>query len=165
MLRAIIPLCLVAAFASAEDSPLVALAKRTNHKASKRPVITNETVAASRGWISIAFGETTASSMTPAVASSPSPIPPPSPTVAAPANLASPTIPSAAATQTSSYPSSTVRNIEPASSVTTVAPESTTRTTEPSSGAGRIDIQSTARTIEPDSTVHNSQPQTSKPPQ
>lgn len=42
--------------AAAQHSPLVALAKRTNRKATKHLVITNETVAASRGRLAVSAG-------------------------------------------------------------------------------------------------------------
>src|SRR5687767_10909702 len=77
MLRITIVLLLVAGVASAEDSPLVALAKRTNRKASKTPVITNQTVG--RGRIAIPTGgapPTPAAAATPAAPATPAPVAP-----------------------------------------------------------------------------------------
>ena len=47
---------LVAGVAVAEDSPLVAAAKRTNRANPKAKVITNETVTQSKGRLSVASG-------------------------------------------------------------------------------------------------------------
>jgi len=167
MLRTTILLFLVAvaSVAWAEDSPLVALAKRTNRKASSRPVITNETVAASKGRISVSSAEPVKSS-SPRATGAPAPAAPSQPqaratTAAAPANPQ----PATPAAPTSGYPASTARNIEPTSSAQTITPQSTARTIDPSTGARTIDPQSTAGTIQPASTARNIEPQANKPPQ
>ena len=147
-------LLFVSVVAQAEDSPLVALAKRTNRKASKTPVITNETVAKSGGRVSIASGPAT-----------PLPVLPPAPAVA----TAAPTAPAKEAPSTTDVgPPTTARNIDPASSA---------RTIDPASGAGQIEPQSytvrsidptttTVRSIDPASSAQNVAPQTStgRPP-
>jgi len=162
MLRTMIVLLLVAATVSAEDSPLVALAKRTNRKASKTPVITNETVARSKGRLSMAGGETprTQPTLMPASTATPE-----SSSAASPSYAQG----TAAAATVSSYPSSTVRNVEPQSSARTVASQSTARTVEPSSLAGRIEPQSSAQTVRPEITAQTIRPestaQTIQPPQ
>src|SRR3954447_11397262 len=58
MFRTLLAFLLFAGVASAQDSPLVALAKHSNRTASKRPVITNDTLATLKGRISFAAGET-----------------------------------------------------------------------------------------------------------
>jgi hypothetical protein len=158
MLRTIVALCLATAFvsASAEDSPMVALAKRTNRKASKAPVITNETLANSKGRMSMSSGETVPP---PAIALTPSP------TVQAATKPAAQTIPAASfqpATRPAD-PNSTVRNIEPQSSARYITPQSTARTTQAPT-APNITPQSSNTNITPASTARNITPQ-AVPPQ
>ncbi len=173
MLRIALVVMLVAgvASASAQDSPLVALAKRTNRKASKTPVITNETVAASKGRLSTAAGDTTASTSTQtavvAGTVSPAPMAPQAKAKAeaqAQAQAATPEVP---AYRTPTNPASTVRNIEPQSSARNTDPQITARTIDPSAAPENANPQSTARTIAPESTARTIQPQqtTSKPQQ
>ena len=145
--------------ASAEDSPLVALAKRTNRKASKTPVITNEMVARSQGRLSMPAGETpSASNALPPL--SPASTPRPATTRAAGPSKSQATVATTTATPTTTPttatpngPSSTARSYEIQSTARTVTPQSTVRTVEPYSGAGRIEAQSTAQTIQPASTA------------
>jgi len=156
-----------AAMASAEDSPLVALAKRTNRKAAKAPVITNETLARGKGRVSLPEGEpaplpsiatTSASAVATAAATTPQPVQQPErPRVAPPA---------APVTPAQNAPASTVRNIEPQSSARFITPAaSTVRTVQPSAAAP-VNPQSTAGRIDPQSTVRNIDPQQSnRPPQ
>ncbi len=175
MLRIALVVLLAAgvASASAQDSPLVALAKRTNRKASKTPVITNETVAASKGRLSTAAGDTTASTSTQtavvAGTVSPAPMAPQAKAKAeaqaqAQAQAATPEVP---AYRTPTNPASTVRNIEPQSSARNTDPQITARTIDPSAAPVNANPQSTARTIAPESTARTIQPQqtTSKPQQ
>ncbi|HEX2123617.1 MAG TPA: hypothetical protein VHL59_18450 [Thermoanaerobaculia bacterium] len=174
MLRTALVVLLVAGVASAEDSPLVALAKRTNRKASKTPVITNETVAASKGRLSMAAGDTTASTGTQETSAAvvAGPVSPArlAPQAKADAQPQAPA-PAAAAVvdpyRTPTNPASTVRNIEPQSSARNTDPQVTARTIDPSAAPVNANPQSTARTIAPESTARNIQPQqtTSKPPQ
>ncbi|HWW62138.1 MAG TPA: hypothetical protein VN181_12280 [Thermoanaerobaculia bacterium] len=144
----IVAILLVAGVASAEDSPLVALAKRTNRKGSKTPVITHETLANSVGRVSTAAETTTSSS-------APFTVPP----VVMPAAPAPPkrelTAASTEPAPETGYPASTARNVEAQSSA---------RTIDPSSGAGRIEAQSTVRTIQPESSAQNI-PAQAVPPQ
>lgn len=150
-------LLLVASFtAVAQDSPLVALAKRTNRKASKSKVITNETLvtASSRGRVSVATGDTSA--------------PPPPPAEVTPAGQRSYVVSSTPAAPREiapepTYPAASVRNIDPASSARSVAPASTARSVDASNGVRYIDPQSTSRTIQPGSSAQNIQPQSTQP--
>src|SRR3954470_17286907 len=135
MFRTILAVLLLATVASAEDSPLVALAKRSNRSASKLPVITNESVASSKGRISFTAGET------PSVQASAGHVPAPASSTVAPTTPAppaarayTPTTASAATSADYNLPS-TARNIEPQSSATKTEPQSTARTIEPSSAA------------------------------
>jgi hypothetical protein len=168
MVKAIVGLLLVAAVASAEDSPLVALAKRANRKASKTPVITNDTVARSRGRFSLPAGQETAtaadvSSASAGSAASPAAPPPPA---AMPAPVVTPK-PAAAPTQgvtpgtlgTGAYAESTARNIQPAqSTVRNIEPQSSARNVTPASSARSIPAP-TPPTVVPQSTARNIQPQ------
>lgn len=158
MLRITILVVLAAASVSAQDSPLVALAKRTNRAASKTPVITNETLARSRGRLSTPAGETaTASNAQPAFVPS-----------AAPSQPVAPRTPQAPVTEPATPPgypaASTVRNVEPQSSAQFVNPQSTARTIVPASGATHVNPQSTAQTVQPASTARNIPPQTTTTP-
>lgn len=143
-MRRMIPLLLlIAAVASAEDSPLVALAKRTNRKASRTPVITNEMVARSNGRLSMPAGETIN-----------------------PANSLPPLAPAAAAATTKpANAASNTGTVEPQSPIRFLSPQSTARNIDPSSGAVRITPQITAQTVQPESTAQTVQPQISTPPQ
>lgn len=151
MRKLMILVLLAAATISAGDSPLVALAKRTNRKASKTPVITNDTVAKSKGRLSAAGGDATASTgAQPARTASPSYSQPEASTArkeSTPASTAAP-----------NYPSTTVRTIQPQSTAATLNPSSTARTIQASSGAGKIAAQSTAQTVRPASTAQTSRP-------
>jgi hypothetical protein len=164
MVRTIIALSLVAGFAYAEDSPLVALAKRTNasRKPSKRMVITNETLTGSRTQLTTAGGQQTTPATTtdPLVAwlNSPSALPA---AVRTPSEAAPESLPAT----DSAYPATTARTIEPSITAVTIVPESTIRTIEPSSGAQSIEPESTARSIPTESTANTIEPQVAKPPQ
>src|SRR6266576_1102851 len=140
MFRTALALLLLAAVASAEDSPLVALAKRSNRSASKRPVITNETVAASKGRISFTAGNTQSGQATSAeipAAATPTVVPPvPAQAGRSATRVYPPASAAAAPTQEYALPT-TARNVEPQSSV---------RNVEPSSSVRNIDPQSTVRT-------------------
>ena len=156
MLRLMLVVLLLTSFASAADSPLVALANRTNRKASKTRVITNETLAASKGRISVASGEAAG----PSAGRRLPPAPAPPPRVAPQqAQTAAPS-----ATTTPAYAPTTARNIEPSSSAQSITPQSTAGTIQPSSGARRIDPQNTSRTIQPASTARTIEPQANRPP-
>lgn len=151
----VVGLLLATAVVSAEDSPLVALAKRSNRTVSKTRVITNDTVGGgSRGRVSMSTGEAVPLPRTgaaPAPAAAPA-TPQAPPTPQAPATPQATTPPAA-----SPYGTSTVRNVEPQSSARVIAPASSGRTIAPAStsrtidatNAGRIDPQSTARNIQP----------------
>src|SRR3954468_6024269 len=128
MFRTLLAFLLLAGVASAQDSPLVALAKHSNRNASKRPVITNDTLVTLKGRISFTAGETPSG-----------PIPvyvpaPPTPPAQAPTSLPAPAVIPA----DYSLPS-TARNIAPQTSASTTAPQSTARTIEPSSGARNVE--------------------------
>jgi len=168
MLRTTLALLLFAGAALAQDSPLVALAKRSNRAASKTVVITNETIAASKGRISSADGDTQNSQTTAA----PAPARPTAARTASPQAPATPAAKPAAKTAAVVAPAaeyslpSTARNIEPQSTVRNVDPQSTVRNVDPQSTVKNVDPQSTARTIEPQTTVRNIEPQTTnQPPQ
>ncbi len=171
MLRATL-ICLLLTFTAtvvAEDSPLVALAKRTNRAKPKAKVITNETLTKDDGRFS-----TTATQ--PQIN-----VPPPSaaPTTAskskpAPAPAAQPKPADSYATgqvrtdlrgmqwvpATASNPQ-TSQNIAPVSTQKPVAVESPYKPTEAPSSAKSITPDSTARVITPES----SQSQSAAPPQ
>ena len=145
MFRIVLAVLFLAAVASAEDSPLVALTKHSNRTASKTPVITNETVASSKGRISFTAGEA------PSVQAAPSHVAAPAVLTTAPTTTAPPAARAytpVTAPAADYNPPTTVRNIEPQSSATRTEPQSTARTIEPSSGARSVEPQSTARTIE-----------------
>ena len=173
MLRAIVGLFLIASVVSAEDSPLVALAKRANRKASKTPVITNETVARSRGRFSLPAGQETATaaevksaSAVPSAATPP-PVPMPTPAVTPPPAPAPAQGVTPGTLGTGAYAASTARNIVPQSSVRNIEPQSSARTTLPASTARSIPAP-TAPIVVPESTARNIQPQAApvqKPPQ
>lgn len=152
MLRTTLALLLVAGIASAEDSPLVAAAKRSNRQASKTPVITNSTLAKSRGRLS------TASEQLPPL---PSPTVAPGTKPAAPAPARDET--RTTQTQQPATPASTARMIEPSSSARSTAPTSSARSVEPTSGVRNTDPSSTARTVQPQSTAKTVNPQAAKP--
>lgn len=145
MLRTTLAFLLLAGVASAQDSPLVALAKRTHRTASKTPVITNESLATLKGRVSFAAGQTQSAPAPAYVPASSAPGPQARTTSAAPAVPVDYSLPSSA------------RNIEPQVSARTTMPESSAHTIEPTSGARTIEPQSTARTIEPQVVVRNPQ--------
>ena len=145
---AILLLASVSVFA--DDSDLVALARRTHRAASKTPVITNDTLAASKGRISISSGSASTPTVTPAPASytpASTPAAPHASVAVAPNKLAptydNVTVPNAVATTA------------PQSSVRYTPAESTARSETPASTAHNIQPDSTARNIEPESTVRN----------
>jgi len=170
MLRTALALLLLATVASAEDSPLVALAKRSNRAASKTVVITNETVTASKGRISDPAGDTqpaqtTSAPATPRAAATPAPARTPTPQATPAAAPAYPAKKTGAVAASPEYAlPTTARNIEPQSTVRNVDPQSTARNVDPQSTVKNVDPQSTARTIEPQVTVRNIEPQTTNTP-
>ena len=155
MLPRLLLLVALAGVVSAADSPLVALSKRTNRKASKTPVITNHTLA-SRARLAIATTETTEAAPATETAA---PTPPPATTPSAPTG-AKVTVAGAGP----GYSSTTVRNIAPSSSAQTVAPQSTGRALEPASGARTVAPQATAPTVQPQSTARTVDPTAQQPP-
>jgi hypothetical protein len=143
-----------------EDSPLVALAKRSNRKASKTPVITNATVSGSKGRVSFGGGEngqTTAALPAPTIAAA---------TAAAPNAKAQPAK-AAAASAKPAYPAATAQmpaSSGPASSATFkpitstatyVAPPSSARTMPATSAVPVAGAQNTVRTVQPTSSARN----------
>jgi hypothetical protein len=167
MFRTALALLLLAAVASAEDSPLVALAKRSNRSASKTPVITNETLASSKGRISFTAGNTQSGQATSAenpAAVTPNVVPPVSSQAGRSATRVYPPATAAAAPTTEYVLPSTARNAEPQSSVRNVEPQSSVRNIEPQSTVRNAEPQSTARNVEPQSTVRNIEPQTTTTP-
>ncbi|HVG24073.1 MAG TPA: hypothetical protein VND45_07970 [Thermoanaerobaculia bacterium] len=147
-------LVLSAAVVSAEDSPMVALAKRSNRKASKAPLITNETIARSRGHVSLPAGT---------AVNAPAPLPA---TVDAATTPAAAPTPRAAATEPArtdalgrSYAPSSARNIAPESTARNITPTSSARTINPTTAAGNITPQTTAGRIDPRSTARTITPQ------
>ena len=161
MLRFTIALLLAAGVVSAQDSPLVALAKRSNRKASKTPVITNQTVGQRSGRISTVDGAvppltTGTTAAAPATAASPAP-------VTQPARPATPAAPAPAMASSMVAPAdpkaASVRNIDPYSTARSVEPSSSARTVAPVSGAQNINPTSTVQTVQPTSTVRTVAPQ------
>jgi hypothetical protein len=155
MFRTALALLLLATVAAADDSPLVALAKRSKRTASKTPVITNETLEASKGRISYAAD----ASSTPSTSA---PVPAAAKSTAVPADSqprkqAPAAGPAATAATEYSLPS-TARNIEPQSTVTLTTPQSTVHNVDPQSTARAADPQSTARNVDPQSTARNIEP-------
>lgn len=138
---------------TAADSPLVALAKRTNRSASKTPVITNATLAQHSGRISIATDVENASKQAPKLPPA-TPRQEPARTAVSPAAAPRPTITMA----TPVNPSTTVRNIEPQSTAVTVTPQSTAGVIQGTSSVQSITPQSTAGTITPQSTARTITP-------
>ena len=130
----------------ADDSALVAMAKRTHRAASKTPVITNDTLAASKGRISVASG--TASAPAPSSYTPPSTSAPQHAGVAVAPNKLAPTYDNFTVPQA-------VAGTAPQSSVRNTPVESTARSEAPSSSARTIQPESTARNIDPESTVRN----------
>src|SRR3954454_21411078 len=111
MFRTLLAFLLFAGVASAQDSPLVALAKHSNRNASKRPVITNDTLATLKGRISFTAGETPSGPV-------PTYVPaPPTPAAQAPTNSPAPAVIPAYY----SLPSS-ARNIAPQTSASNDSP-------------------------------------------
>jgi hypothetical protein len=141
MRRTALAILLLAGIASAEDSPLVALAKRTNRKAPKSPVITNQTIGTHAGRVSFAGGQMPPINLTAPPDSS-----------SAKATNTTQTTAATATTQTTATPTppSTARNIQPPSSA---------RNVDPSSGARAVAPQSTGATVPPASTAQTVQPQ------
>src|SRR5436853_5077915 len=128
MFRTLLAFLLFAGIASAQDSPLVALAKHSNRSTSKRPVITNDTLATLKGRISFTAGETPSGPVPTYVPAPPTPAPHAAPT----------TSPAPAVTAEDYSLPSTARNIAPQTSASTTAPQSTARTIEPVSGARNV---------------------------
>jgi hypothetical protein len=174
MIKTTLGLLLVAtvASASAQDSPLVALAKRTNRKAPKTTVITNETVAAASGRLSMPAGDASKAAA-PATSSTARPeaqvngasvqtvAPPPAAKAKAqPQTAEQPR----RTTVRNIQPESTARNLDPASSARNIQPESTVRNVQPESSARNVEPATTARNIEPASTARNIEPETNTPP-
>ncbi|HYH07740.1 MAG TPA: hypothetical protein VEK11_11855 [Thermoanaerobaculia bacterium] len=158
MRKIVLGLLLVTTVASAEDSPLVAAAKRTNRKAPKSRVITNDTLARSGGGrMAVASGE-----------AKPLPVVPPSTTPApAPQSTSRPsptTVPAPAPAMGDGTPYTSARNIDPQASARTIAPTSSITVAPPPSSAGRIDPSSSGRNIDPSSSARNIEPQAVKPP-
>jgi hypothetical protein len=151
MRKTVLGILLVAASVSfAQDSPLVAAAKKTNRKNPKTTVITNDTVGKGSGRVSYASG-------------APKPLPVvPATTSTAPAtpaqkadNTPRPTNQPPATDPVSGY-QTTVRNIEPQSTIRTTTPQATTArapqtvpTTMPNSAGRNIDPSSSARNVQP----------------
>jgi hypothetical protein len=168
MLRIILVSLVFAGVVSAQDSPLVALAKKSNRKASKTPVITHQTLA-NRDRIAVPAAEPApAAEPTPATAAHPAVAPAPA-TAATPATApAKPAAPAGArvavAAVPSNYSGTTVRNIEPSSSAQVIAAQSTAATTPLTSGAGRFEPQATGRAVQPASTARSVQPQAGNKP-
>lgn len=158
---ALIAFALLAVTAIAEDSPLVALAKRSHRAESKTPVITNDTLIKS-GRASFATGDPANAPTLPPAQSAPAPAasaPSPATPVAQPRfNYPAPGADAQQATSSSvrniDPTQSTVRYIEPQSTVRNIDTAVTVRNIDPQSTANNIDPQSTARTIEPVSTNH-----------
>lgn len=131
----------------------MALAKRTNRKASKTPVITNETVAASKGRLSIASEN-----------SAPLPKFEPSATPAPAAKKPAATAASTSATPPS--PPSTARNLEAQVTNRNMGAQSTAGVIKPTVGARNLDAQSTGRSYQGESTARTIPAQDStRPPQ
>ena len=151
-------LLVAAAVATAQDSPLVAAAKKTNRKNSKTPVITNATVGKGNGRIAYASGEPKPLPSVPATATT---------APAAPAakadNTPRPSNQQPAPDPVAGY-QTTVRNIEPQSTVRTSTPQAAPArapqgapTTMPTSAGRNIDPASSARNVAP-SVVQPAQP-------
>ncbi len=112
---------LAATAMSAEDSPLVALAKRVNRAKSKTMVITNETVTHSKGRFSQASGDATPAPLPTPAASSPAPAAPTP--QAKPVALPAPQrTPLPGEVGSGAYGESTARIIEPQSSARNIEP-------------------------------------------
>lgn len=182
MYKILAAVALVTTAVAAADSPLVALAKRTNRAGSKSPVITNETLAKTRGTFSTAGGESAAAeppkasaksastiARQPAVkvegASAPAPDPAAAKTApaAASAVLTPRSAPAMSSVGMSVYPQTTVRNIEPQSTARTVTPASTAGTINPTSTASTSTPATSAQNIQPQSTARTIEPQAVQP--
>jgi hypothetical protein len=110
---------LAATLVSAEDSPLVALAKRANRAKSKTTVITNETVLQSKGRFSQAPGAAmTTVAPLPSTPAAAAPTPPASPAARAPRE--STTQPGEIGS--GAYGASSARMIEPQSTARNITP-------------------------------------------
>ncbi|HUR79408.1 MAG TPA: hypothetical protein VM733_01485 [Thermoanaerobaculia bacterium] len=119
----VIGMLLATAMVSAEDSPLVALAKRSNRAKSKIPVITNQSVAHSKGRFSQSSGD----AVTPVTVAAPSPAAPTpvaaaTPVAAKPAPAVNPRITMPGEVGSGAYGASTARIIEPQSSARNIDP-------------------------------------------
>jgi hypothetical protein len=153
MLKTGLALLLVAGVASAADSPLVALAKRTNRKAPKTAVITNDNLATGNGRVSTGSQPSgTAPTATPAAqatqaapATSPAPAPTGARIAGAPAPVETPT--------------TSVRNVEAQSTARNVEPTVTSRSVDAPTTAKYVTPLATAKSNEPPSTVRNIDPQ------
>lgn len=133
----------VANDAVADDSVLVALAKRTNRQASKTPVITNETLATSTGRISVASGDAKATPSAPSTTTA---------TGAKVSVIAVPANPTGG-TARNIPAQSTATNEAPRSSAANAQPQSTARAADASSTASNSSVNSSARYSEPQSTA------------
>jgi len=155
-------LLLASVSALADDSDLVALAKRTHRATSKTPVITNDTLAASKGRISISSGTASTPAATPAVMPAVSTSTPAAKPVAQQASVAVAPNRVSAPIDNVTVPAA-VASTEPQSSSVHYTPaESTARIMTPESSARDIQPQSTARNIQPESTVRNTDISTPK---
>lgn len=166
MFRTTLVVILLAGFAAAQDSPYVALAKRTNRKASKTRVITNETLVRARTYSESTEGEqaTTAPAAAAATAqqaavTEETPAPAPVASVNATTGLL---LPPVEQLTEPSYPT-TAKTIAPESTARTV-PAEMARNIEPTSGAQTIEPQSTIQAVEPASSARNIEPAAAKPP-
>lgn len=141
----------------ADDSDLVALAKRTHRATSKTPVITNDTLAASKGRISISSG--TASPPAPAPAAMPAvsttSAPAPKPVAQHAAGVAVAPNRVSAPIDNVTLPAEVAPTAPQTSSVHYSPAEGTARSVTPESTARNIEPTSTARNIQPESTVRN----------
>ncbi|HET7437392.1 MAG TPA: hypothetical protein VFN10_21990 [Thermoanaerobaculia bacterium] len=119
-------LLLTATVVAADDSPLVALAKRSHRNApASAIVITNETLAKSGGRLSVASGEARPINLPPAADVAPA-------ANATPANKpAAAAAPVAPAVDLDNYPVSSARKIEPQITARTIDAQSTARTIDP----------------------------------
>jgi len=133
----------------ADDSDLVALAKRTHRATSKTPVITNDTLAASKGRISISSGP----------ASAPAPAPAAMPAVSTTTSAPAPQHAAGVAVAPNRV-SAPIDNVSMPAEVAPTAPQTSSVHYSPAEGTARsVTPESTARNIEPTSTARNIQPE------
>lgn len=166
MLKSAAILLLLGTTLVAEDSPLVALAKRTKREGSKVPVITNDTLSTS-GRISVAGssepqaapGDKTKTAATAQTAQAIAPVP------ATPVYTPSAPATAAPAAKEPNIPTTTARYVDPQSTATTIVPQSTLRTSDPTATLQYYTPPSTVNTMPLQSTAHSIAPQPSTPPQ